>query len=64
MPEFLGNQYYHMVNNPLTEADEAHGFEPHYELHMWLYRENPTDLFAQFNPNVTCEHHAGGHAEH
>lgn len=60
-PEFMGNQYYYMVNNPLTQADEAHGFEPHYELHMWLYRENPNGLLAQFNPNVTCQHHAGSH---
>lgn len=60
-PEFMGNQYYLMVNNPNTPADEAHGFMPHYELHMWLYRDNPNGLFAQFNPNVTCEHHTGGH---
>jgi hypothetical protein len=65
VPDFMGNQYYHLVNNPLTEVDEAHGFEPHYELHMWLYRENPAGLFAPFNTRVTCEHHqadGGGHA--
>jgi hypothetical protein len=64
-PEFMGNEYYHLVNNPLTEVDEAHGFEPHYELHMWLYRENPAGLFAPFNTRVSCDHHqaAGeGHA--
>jgi hypothetical protein len=61
VPEFRGNEYYHMINNPLTGADEAHGFEPHYELHLWLYRENPSGVFAQFNPNVTCRHHGGGH---
>jgi hypothetical protein len=64
VPEFAGNEYYHMVDNPLTEADEAHGFEPHYELHLWLYRENPNGLFAQFNPNVSCAHHGGGHGVH
>lgn len=57
VPEFMGNQYYHMVDNSETDADEAHGFMPHYELHMWLYRENPAGLFAQFNTNVTCSHH-------
>lgn len=61
-PEFHGYQYYHMVDNPRTEADEAHGFGEHYELHLWLHRENPTGLFAQFNPEVTCRHHDGGHA--
>jgi hypothetical protein len=53
-PSFQGNEYYSMVDNPATEADEAHGFEPHYELHMWLYRENPNGMFAQFNPRVSC----------
>ncbi len=58
-PEYMGNEYWALANNPTTDVDEAHGFEPHYELHMWLYRENPTGLFAPFNPNVTCEHHTG-----
>jgi hypothetical protein len=63
-PSYLGNEYYSMVDNPLTEADEAHGFEPHYELHLWLHRENPSGTFAPFNPRVTCEHGRshGGHA--
>jgi hypothetical protein len=56
-PVFHGNEYYHMIDNPLTEVDEAHMFEPHYELHMWLYRDNPNGLFAPFNPNATCDHH-------
>lgn len=56
-PRSAGQTYYHMVDNPLTVADEAHGFEPHYELHIWLYRENPSGTFAQFNPRATCAHH-------
>ena len=59
-PEFLGYQYWHRIDNPLTtHADEAHMFEPHYELHVWLYQENPAGLFAQFNPRVSCDHHQG-----
>jgi len=56
-PQYAGQEFYHMVDNPVTEADEAHGFEPHYELHAWLYRENPNGTFAQFNPRATCAHH-------
>lgn len=56
-PTFHGNEYYYMIDNPRTDVDEAHGFRPHYELHIWLYRDNPNGLYAQFNPNVTCEHH-------
>ncbi len=27
---------------------------PFFALHVWLYQSNPTDLFASFNPNVSC----------
>lgn len=53
-PSFNGYEYYYMHDNPETEADEAHGFAPHYELHFWLYRDNPSGMFAPFNPNVSC----------
>jgi hypothetical protein len=26
----------------------------HYDLHVWLFSENPLGLFAPFNPNLTC----------
>src|SRR5687767_10071938 len=26
----------------------------HWSLHVWLYEENPSGLFAPFNPNITC----------
>jgi hypothetical protein len=54
-PSFNGNDYYYMHNNPDTPADEAHGFEPHYELHFWLYRDNPAGMFAQFNTKTSCD---------
>lgn len=56
-PSFHGVEYDYMADDPTTPVDEAHQFEPHYDRHVWLYRENPNGMFAQFNPNVTCEHH-------
>lgn len=56
-PSFRGVPYDYMEDDPETSADEAHHFEPHHDRHVWLYRENPNGVFAQFNPNVTCEHH-------
>jgi hypothetical protein len=56
-PSFHGVPYDYMVDDPATPTDEAHHFEPHYDQHVWLYRENPNGVFAQFNPDVTCEHH-------
>lgn len=32
----------------------AHGLPDHYELHVWLWRHNPSGMFAQWNPDVTC----------
>jgi hypothetical protein len=59
-PNSYGHEWFHMVNDPSTDIDEAHGFEPHYELHAWVFRENPKGPFVQFNPAATCEHHEGG----
>ncbi len=61
-PNFEGVSYDLMMDDPATDLDEAHGFEPHYDLHVWLYRDNPRGTFAQFNPNATCEHHQGAAA--
>ena len=58
-PSFQNIPYEHMVDDPATPADEAHMFEPHYDRHVWLYRDNPNGIFTPFNPNVTCEHHQG-----
>jgi hypothetical protein len=53
-PTFQGHSFNKMQDDPATELDEAHGFEPHYDLHVWLYRENPKGMFAQFNSKVSC----------
>jgi hypothetical protein len=55
-PTFHGRPYERMADDPATEIDEAHHFEPHYDRHVWLFRDNPNGVFAPFNPNVTCEH--------
>jgi hypothetical protein len=55
-PSFHGRPYERMADDPATAIDEAHHFEPHYDRHVWLFRDNPNGVFAPFNPNVTCEH--------
>ena len=27
----------------------------HYDLHVWLWQANPAGIFAEFNPNVSCD---------
>jgi hypothetical protein len=62
-PSFHGLAWDHMIDDPATPVDEAHGFEEHYDRHIWLYRENPKGVFATMNPNVSCRHHTG-HTSH
>jgi hypothetical protein len=59
-PTFHGVAYNYMIDDPATTAiDEAHQFMPHYDRHVWIYRENPNGVFAPFNPKVSCAHHQG-----
>lgn len=61
-PTYQGVPYDRMEDDPATAADEAHMFEPHYDRHVWVYRNNPKGVFAPFNPNVSCAHHKGRQA--
>jgi hypothetical protein len=58
-PTFHGVPYDTMTDDPATESDEAHMFAPHFDRHVWIYRDNPSGVFAPFNPVVTCAHHRG-----
>ncbi|MEZ5958421.1 MAG: hypothetical protein R3C27_14550 [Hyphomonadaceae bacterium] len=62
-PTFHGRAYDEMEDDPATtDIDEAHNFMPHYDRHVWIYRENPRGMFEPFNPAVSCEHHGATHA--
>ncbi len=58
-PSFGGVVWDVMADDPATAGDEAHGFEPHYDRHVWAFRDNPAGVLVPFNPAVTCEHHQG-----
>jgi hypothetical protein len=58
-PSYYGVEYDFMADDPATPLDEAHMFEPHYDRHVWLYRDNPNGVFTSFNPAVSCEFHKG-----
>jgi len=61
-PTFQGVPYDRMVDDPNTELDEAHMFAPHFDRHVWIYRENPNGVFAPLNPAVSCANHKGTHS--
>ena len=55
-PTFHGVPFDRMADDPATKIDEAHNFMPHFDRHVWVFRDNPSGTFAQYNPNVTCKH--------
>lgn len=57
-PVMNGRPWDRMADHHDTDADEAHGFTPHFDQHVWLFRDNPAGMLEPFNPNVTCEHHS------
>jgi hypothetical protein len=61
LPSFHGVPYDTMMDDPDTAVDEAHMFEPHFDRHVWIYRENPNGVFTPFNPAVSCASHEGNH---
>jgi hypothetical protein len=56
-PTFHGVPWDTMADDPATALDEAHMFAPHYDRHVWIYRDNPNGVFNPLNPAVSCQHH-------
>lgn len=49
-PPILEGQLLHFVDSP-----NRFGLPPHYELHVWAWRDNPKGVFVDWNPRVSCE---------
>jgi hypothetical protein len=58
-PVFAGRRWDHMENDETTEADEAHGFAPHYDQHVYFKGDDVMVAIQPFNPHVGCDHHKG-----
>ena len=56
-PTTHGRTWPLLKDDPATRVDEAHGWAPHYEQHLWVFRDNPNGAYSPFNPKVTCAHH-------
>ena len=60
-PSFHGVPYDSMFDDPATPTDEAHMFAPHFDRHVWVYRDKPNGVFNPLNPNVSCANHRPTH---
>jgi hypothetical protein len=56
-PSFGGTPWDAMADDNDTDGDEAHGFAPHYDRHVWVMRDNPAGILVPFNPAVSCAYH-------
>lgn len=63
-PMYRGRTFNYMADDPNTPHDEAHGFMPHYDLHIWLFEHNPSGLYAQWNPSLSCGAGVFRHVDH
>ena len=48
-PSLFGQEF------DLTLAGNRYGLPDFYSLHAWIWRPNPIDMFAPFNPSVSCD---------
>jgi hypothetical protein len=44
------------LHEPHTNGHHHHHFDfPHYQIHVWVWKNNPLGLYETHNPNVVCE---------
>lgn len=53
-PPTLMGQVFHLNGSP-----NRYGLPAFYELHVWAWRKNPHGMFADWNPQVTCDGFSG-----
>ena len=58
-PPALMGQLFNYVGSP-----NRYGNPPFYELHVWAWQQNPSGMFADWNPDVTCAEFTAEEATH
>lgn len=52
-PPSLFGQQFELVTSP-----DRYGLPAFYELHAWIWKHNPSGMFNDWNPRVSCSCHA------
>ena len=47
-PSLFGQEF------ELMSAPNRYGLPPFYELHAWIWKHNPSGMFNDWNPRVSC----------
>lgn len=53
-PPVLMGQMFHFVGSP-----NRYRIPAFYELHVWAWKQNPSGMFVDWNPKVSCEDYTG-----
>ncbi len=58
-PMLFGQMFMKTGDRLHPEIPNRYEIPPFWALHVWLWKFNPSGLFAPFNPNVSCDGGAG-----
>lgn len=54
-PSFHGAPYDRMADDPATKVDEYSWLQAPYDRHVSIFRDKPSGVVAQYNPNASCK---------
>jgi hypothetical protein len=53
-PTLFGQHFHRMPGADESEPQNRYGLPAFFELHVWLWKHNPSGMFEDWNPNVSC----------
>lgn len=53
-PSLFGEHFHRMPGSGEAEPQNRYGLPAFYELHAWTWKRNPSGMFEDWNPKVSC----------
>ena len=54
VPSLFGQDFERLAGPGEATPQNRYGLPAFYELHVWLWKSNPSGIFEDWNPSVTC----------
>jgi hypothetical protein len=54
VPSLFGQDFERLAGPGEAQPQNRYGLPAFYELHLWLWKPNPSGMFEDWNPDVTC----------